>query len=91
MTADLDQERHHLIQADRHLTEGEQRITAQLVLIERLGHQGSDTTRAEELLRLLEDTMALWQDHRQLILEAITRYEQAISPPPQADPGPAVL
>ncbi len=89
MTADLDQERQHLILADRHLAAGEQRISEQLALIQRLTGQGYETTRAKDLLRLLEETIATWQDHRRLILEAIARHERAASPPHRTDPGPA--
>ncbi|PVE24121.1 hypothetical protein DC522_12590 [Microvirga sp. KLBC 81] len=85
---DLQREREDLILADRHLAAGEQRISGQIALIRRMTEQGCDTTTARELLRLLEETMVLWQDHRQLILEAIARHERSASPPPQADPGP---
>jgi hypothetical protein len=78
---DLHQERNHLILADRHLVEGEQRITEQLALIQRMTRQGYDTVVANDLLRLLEQTLTLWQEHRQLILEAIARHELSASSP----------
>ena len=86
---DLQQEREDLLQADRHLAAGEQRIAEQLAMIRRLTEQGYETARAKDLLRLLEETMAIWEDHRRLILEAIARHEQALSPPHRTDPGPA--
>ncbi|MCB8822865.1 hypothetical protein [Microvirga rosea] len=81
--SDLQHERNDLIAADRHLVQGEQRITEQLALIQKLTEQGRDTALAGELLRLLEETMAIWQDHRRLILDAIARHERALAPPPQ--------
>jgi hypothetical protein len=87
---DLQRERNDLIQADRHLAAGEQRIADQVALIQRLTEQGYNTTAARDLLRLLEETMVLWQDHRQLILDTIARHERAISHPPSANPEPEV-
>lgn len=89
---DLHQEREHLILADRHLAEGEQRITEQFALIQRMTRQGYDTAVAEDLLRLLEQTLTVWQEHRRLILDAIARHElSASSPSKSPDSGPEAL
>ena len=88
MTIDLGRERADLILADRHLAAGEQRIAEQRALIRRMTEHGFNTATARDLLRLLEETMVLWQDHRQLILDAIARYERAAPHHPQPDPGP---
>ncbi|WP_262271551.1 hypothetical protein [Microvirga yunnanensis] len=85
---DLQQEREDLIAADRHLAAGEQRIAAQLALIQRMTRDGYDTTLARDLLRVLDETMATWQEHRRLILDAIARHERASSNPPRTNPGP---
>ncbi|WP_414471029.1 hypothetical protein [Microvirga sp. M2] len=90
MTGDLDRERAHLILADRHLVAGEQRVAGQIALIQRITEHGRDSTTARDLLRLLEETMVLWQDHRRLILDAIARHERVIPTSPQADPGQTV-
>jgi len=74
---DLQREREDLITADRHLAAGEQRIAEQIALIQRMTREGYDTVLARDLLRLLEETMATWKDHRQLILDAIARHERA--------------
>jgi hypothetical protein len=84
----LEQEREALIAADRHLVAGEQRIAEQFALIQKMNLQGYDTAVAWDLLHLLEQTLATWQDHRQLILDAIARYEQSASQVPKPDPGP---
>jgi len=84
---DLQREREELIAADQHLVEGEQRISRQIVLIQRLAEQGCDTALAKVLLGLLEETMVTWQDHRQLILDAIARLERK-TVLPRVDHGP---
>jgi hypothetical protein len=71
----LQQERDDLIQADRHLAEGERRIAEQIELIQRMTRNGYDTVVAKGLLRLLEETLTIWKQHRVLILETIARYE----------------
>ena len=50
--------------------------------------QGYDTALARDLLRLLEETLLTWQDHRQLILDAIARHERTAPHPPRVKPGP---
>ncbi|KLK90490.1 hypothetical protein AA309_25430 [Microvirga vignae] len=84
---DLQQERDDLIQADRHLAQGERRIADQIALIQWMTMKGYNTAVATDLLRLLEQTLALWQEHRQLILETIARHERSASRPHQ-DPAP---
>ena len=84
---DIQREREDLIVADRHLAAGEQRIAEQIALIQRLTEHGFNTATARDLLRLLEETMVTWREHRQLILDAIARHQRALTPLPQADPG----
>ena len=88
MTDSLQREREDLIAADRHLAAGEQRIAEQLALIQRMTREGYDTAIARDLLRLLEETMVTWQEHRQLILDAIARHERTTSHPPGKGLGP---
>ncbi|WP_046867804.1 hypothetical protein [Microvirga massiliensis] len=70
---DLHQERLDLDRADRHLAEGERRITDLILRIEDQTAQGRDTTEARKLLRNFEQTMETWRVHRQLIADAIAR------------------
>ena len=86
--SDLQQERADLIQADRHLAAGEQRIAEQIALIQRMTRDGYDTALAWDLLRSLEEVMVTWREHRKLILDAIARHERAAPHPPQVNSGP---
>jgi hypothetical protein len=67
----LQQEHAHLVLADRHLVEGEQRVAEQIALIERMTQLGHDTAVAKQFLRILEQTLEGWRAHRQLIVNAI--------------------
>ncbi|WP_046862720.1 hypothetical protein [Microvirga massiliensis] len=70
---DLEQERLDLDAADRHLAEGERRITDLILLIEDETAKGRDTTEARKLLHNFEQTMETWRVHRQLIADTIAR------------------
>ncbi|EIM25941.1 hypothetical protein [Microvirga lotononidis] len=83
----LQQERDELVQADRHLAEGERRIGEQIDLIQWMTKHGYDTVVAKDLLRLLEETLTIWKEHRQLILDAIARHERSEAERPK-DPVP---
>ena len=84
----LQREHEDLVLADRHLAAGEQRIAEQIALIQTMTKQGYDTALARDLLRLLEETMVTWREHRQLILDAIARHERAAPHPTRTDPEP---
>jgi hypothetical protein len=75
--ADLTQEHQHLILADRHLTEGRQRVAELIADINRQTRQGHDTTLAENLLTTFEQTLVQWEEHRVVILDAIARRERS--------------
>ena len=69
---DIEQE--HLGRAERDISEGESRITRQIILIEQMRLDGHDTTEAENLLRTLRDTLVVWQGHRDEILRDLERH-----------------
>ena len=79
----LEREREHLAKADRGITDGERRIFAQELLIKQLHRSGHETDGAERLLLTLRQTMEVWRDHRELILQEIARIERA----PRSDAG----
>ncbi len=63
-------ERDDLLGGDRHIAEGEVRVAEQIARIERLRREGRDTQVAQSLLRMLEQALAQWREHRQSIIEA---------------------
>ncbi|MER2265271.1 hypothetical protein [Methylobacterium oxalidis] len=71
----LEQEREDLALADRHIAEGERRISDQIALVAILVEGGHDTTQAERLLRTFEDTLDVWHSHRRSILDTIARLD----------------
>ena len=54
--------------AERHIAEGETRIRRQEALLYRTVQSGRDTAEAEELLRLMRESLALMHQHRAMIL-----------------------
>jgi hypothetical protein len=62
-----------LAKAEADITEGERRISEQIIRIGNLRQSGRDTARAEELLETLKATLEAWYRHRELILDAIER------------------
>ncbi len=60
-----------LVQADRHIAEGEARLGNQAKLIANLAADGHDTALAEELLTTMEMTLTTMRGHRNLILREI--------------------
>lgn len=78
---ELDKERQHLVEADGHIAAGEQRITSQMLIIERLRAASRETKAAEALLAQLQNTLEAWNAHRNSILQEIARLEGAAPPP----------
>ena len=74
--SNLGLEREHLITANRNITDGERRISAQALLTERLRSAGHETTDAELLLQTLQETLETWRRHRDLIVQEIARLER---------------
>ena len=72
---DLQQEREHLAEADRHIAEGRRRVADQVALIARLAQDGHDTTQARRLLLTLEASLEGRHEHRQIILCNIARLD----------------
>ena len=52
-----------LAMAERHVAEAEEHVTKQLAIIKRLLALGSDTALAESILRELELSLTLAQEH----------------------------
>ena len=72
---DLQKEHEDLAKAELDIIAGEKRITEHIVRIQKMKDTGQSTTRAEEMLRTLEETLEAWRGHRQAILDTIARLE----------------
>lgn len=54
--------------AARHVREGKSRISRQRELIRKLAQHGYDTTEAESLLGVMQQTLSLMEYHHRLLL-----------------------
>lgn len=70
---EVEEEQDDLTAVDRHIAEGEDRVSEQIARIERLSRQGQDTGRAQDQLNMLQAALAQWREHRQGILDAVAR------------------
>jgi hypothetical protein len=63
----------HLAQANRHITEAEDRIDRKIVLLDYLRRIGADTEQAERLLAAMQQNLGLAHRHREMILAGMER------------------
>ena len=70
---DIAMERAHLAQADRDIRDGERRVLRQAELVAHLRARGQNSAEAETLLRVLRDTLQVWQAHRHQILRMLAK------------------
>ena len=68
-------ERAHLAKAELGITEGEVRVTNQMLRIEEMRRDGHDVREAEKLLLTLRETLAAWYDHREAILQDLAQHD----------------
>jgi hypothetical protein len=66
-------EREHLAQADQHIGDAEQRITAQECRLADMEAAGEDTTEGQRLLDLLRSTLVEMHVHRRAIIADLGR------------------
>lgn len=78
-----------LAMADRHIAEGEDHISRQEVLLTLLRSRGVDTSEAETLLRLFNDTQLEHRMHRAAIAEALAQTVIASANPSATPDGGA--
>jgi hypothetical protein len=69
-----------LIKADKDIVDGRQRLRNQQHLLEDLHAGGHDSTQAERLVVLLEQTLMEWERHRVLIEERVAYLERQTHP-----------
>jgi hypothetical protein len=73
MARSQEMELRHLVLANRHIAEGQQRIAKQKARIAGLERMGRDTTTSNELLKTFEETLELMMRHRDLILQELSQ------------------
>jgi hypothetical protein len=61
------------LKADQAIADGERRVTEQKIRIRQLIARGEDTTDALETLRILRESLEIWREHRQSIVDTIAR------------------
>lgn len=71
----MDREIHlrHLAMSERHIAEGNRHLAAQEALIARMDQLGQSTTEALRVLATLRETQALHIQHRDHILDELSR------------------
>ena len=67
--------RSELSLADRHIAEMEGRLGRQMQIISALAVKSQDTSATEELLRVIEQSLALMYAHREMILQELAAEE----------------
>lgn len=69
----MDMHRQHLTEANRHIATGLDLIAKQRDLVDLLERDGHNSSEAQKLLWLFEETMELMRAHRELIRWTIDR------------------
>jgi hypothetical protein len=77
---DPDQERKHLVQADRHITEVKKHILRQRVLVQKTIKTGQPSIEAQSMLEVLQASLRALEKHRQLILAALANAKKRLTP-----------
>jgi hypothetical protein len=72
----MSDERDHFAQADRHVSELKERITRQRAVLVRAQQKGHATEAAESLLRTLEESLRVFEKHRQVIFDRLEAKRQ---------------
>ena len=75
---DPDQERKHLVQADRHITEVKKHILRQRVLVQKAIKTGQPSVEAQSMLEVLQASLRALEKHRQLILAALANAKKRL-------------
>jgi hypothetical protein len=68
---DRAQEQRHLQKADQDIAECRDRIKRQRLLVNRVAALGHDTEIARSILRTLQGTLRVMEDHRRIILDRL--------------------
>ena len=71
-------ERDRFTQADRHVSELKERITRQRAVLVRAQQKGHATEAAESLLRTLEESLRVFEKHRQVIYDRLEAKQRSL-------------
>ena len=68
--------REQLVQADRHIAECKARIERQRHVIQRAEQRGQNTLWAKETLKTWEESLRVFEKHRQMIVDRLKDAER---------------
>lgn len=60
-----------LAKAEADIGEAEKRVARQAALIQKMTERSESTAEAEKILRTLEETLVVFRNHRQIILDSL--------------------
>jgi hypothetical protein len=70
--------RAELAMLNRDIADGEMRISRMIVLLKEMATAGHDATGAQNMLLIMQETLAKWYVHRDQILQAIERENERV-------------
>ncbi len=79
MGMDREAEVRRLNEADGHVATGERHVTEQQLIVDKLRAEGRDTQEAKRLLKMMQDSLDAYREHRQLILEMIAQIDAGLA------------
>ena len=72
---DVEREREHLTEADRHIAAAKRQVERQKNVVEKLAQNGHNTRIAKSLLDAMERGLEAFEQHREVIVEMIKTLE----------------
>ncbi|MGH1571018.1 hypothetical protein ACRAWG_10420 [Methylobacterium sp. P31] len=91
MSMDRDAEFQRLNEADGHIANGERRVMRQRLVLASRRANGQGTAEAERLLRMMEESLEEYREHRQLTLEMIAQIDAGLARPKSPERAFAAL
>jgi hypothetical protein len=79
MSPERDAQLQRLAEADAHIAEAQGAVTNQMAQVEALRLAAQDTTMAERELTAFQETLAVLQDHRASIINAIEKIDASLT------------
>jgi hypothetical protein len=79
MSPDREAELKRLAEADAHVADAERAVTEQMAQVEGMRRAGHDTPIAERELTAFQETLAVLQDHRAMIIRTIEQIDEGLA------------